>query len=52
MKKSKFKLLIIIRYLEIRVMKLGLMRQLGNIRVTMSRGRKLVGIIGVCYKPA
>ena len=51
-KKSKFKLLIIIRYLEIRVMKLGLMRQLGNIRVTMSRGCKLVGIIGVLYKPA
>ena len=47
-KKSKFNLLIIIRYLEIRVTKLGLMRQLGNIRVTMSRGRKLVGIIGVC----
>ena len=51
-KKSKFKSLIIIRYLEIRVMKLGVMRQLGNICVTMSRGRKLVGIIGVCYKPA
>ena len=51
-KKSKFKLLIIIRYLEIRVMKRGLMRQLGNIRVTMSRGCKLVGIIGVLYKPA
>ena len=50
-KKSKFKLLIIIRYLEIRVMKRGLMRQLGNIRVTMSRGCKLVGIIGVLYKP-
>ena len=47
-KKSKFNLLIIIRYLEIRVTKLGLMRQLGNIRVTISRGRKLAGIIGVC----
>ena len=34
--------------LEMRAMKLGLMRQLGNIRVTMSRGRKLVGMIGVC----
>ena len=50
--KSKFKLLISIRYLVIRVIKLGLMRQIGNICVTMSRGRKLVGIIGVCYKPA
>ena len=38
--------------LEMRVMKLGLTRQLGNIRVTISRGRKLVGMIGVCYKPA
>ena len=47
-KKSKFNLLIIIRYLEIRVTKLGLMRQLGNIRVTMSRVCKLVGIIGIC----
>ena len=41
-----------VRYLEIRVMKLGLMRQLGNIRVTISRGRKLIGMIGVCYKHA
>ena len=29
-----------------RVMKLGLTRQLGNICVTMSRNRKIVGIIG------
>ena len=28
-------------------MKRGLMRQLGNIHVTMSKGRKLVGMIGV-----
>ena len=41
-----------VRYLEIRVMKLGLMRQFGNIRVTISRGHKLDGMIGVCYKPA
>ena len=52
MKKSKFKVLVMIRYLETRVMKLGLMRQLGNIRVTKGKDRKLVGMIGVCYKPA
>ena len=33
--------------LEMRVMKLGLTRQLGNIRTTISRGRELVGINGV-----
>ena len=33
--------------LEIRVMKLGLMRQLGDIRLNISRGRKLVEMIGV-----
>ena len=35
--------------LEMRVMKLGLTRQLGNIRVTISRGRELVGMNGVSF---
>ena len=30
-----------------RVMKLGLTRQLGNFRVTISRGRELIGMNGV-----
>ena len=33
--------------LEMCVMKLGLTRQLGNIRVTISRGRELIGMNGV-----